>query len=183
MKYVALLRGVNVGGRNLMSMAALRQCLEQAGLDNVSTFIQSGNVIFDSDEKNVAELTARIERAVSKTLRIDSRVVLLPRARLRAVVANAPSAWKQGTHLRRNIAFLRPTVTASQALKEVPTKPGIDSVEAGRGVVYMATLMSGLAKSGLPKLTGTPVYRHMTIRTYGTCQKILALMDASDNVE
>jgi uncharacterized protein (DUF1697 family) len=68
-------------------------------------------------------------------------------------------------------------VTASQALKQVEVVSGVDSVKAGRGVLYMATVMNVVQKSGLRKLIGTPAYAEMTIRTYGTCQRILALME------
>jgi uncharacterized protein (DUF1697 family) len=63
MQYVAFLRGVKVGGRNIMSMAALKQCFDRTGLDNVETF-QSGNVIFESSDKSTGALTTRIERAL-----------------------------------------------------------------------------------------------------------------------
>jgi uncharacterized protein (DUF1697 family) len=179
--YVALLRGVNVGGRNNVSMAALKQCLEQIGLVNVRTLIQSGNVIFESGEKSSAKLTGRIERAVSTTLGADSRIVLLSYSQLKTIVADAPSSWARGADLRRNIAFLRPSVTATQALKHMEARPGVDSVKAGKGVVYMDTVMSSLQKSGLRKLIGTPVYREMTIRTYGTCQKVLSVMEEPRN--
>ena len=178
--YVALLRGVNVGGRNIMSMAALKQCLEQLGLINVRTFIQIGNVIFETGEKSGEKLTRRIERAVSAALGLDSRIALLSQAQLKTIVADAPVGWARSSDLRRNIAFLRPSVTASQALKQVEVKPGVDTVKAGRGVLYMSTVISGLQKSGLRKLIATPAYREMTIRTYGTCQKILALMREAD---
>ena len=108
MKYVAFLRAVNVGGKNLMSMAALKACLDQAELANVRTVIQSGNVIFESEEKSARALTKRIESTIAKTLGIESRVVLLTQAQLKAVVAGAPAAWKQPNDLRRNVAFLRP---------------------------------------------------------------------------
>jgi uncharacterized protein (DUF1697 family) len=176
MKYVAFLRGVNVGGKNLMAMAALKACLEKAGLANVRTVIQSGNVIFESGEKSAATLTKRIESAVAK-LGIESRIVVLSLAELKTVVADAPAAWKRRTDLRRNIALLRHAVTAARVLRDVEVKPGVDSVSAGKGVLYLSTVMRDLGKSALPKLVGKPVYREMTIRTYGTCQKILAMMD------
>jgi len=157
-------------------MAALKHCFERIGLINVRTFIQSGNVIFESGEKGGAKLIGRIERAVSTTLGADSRVVLLSQAQLKVIVANAPAGWARGAHLRRNIAFLRPSVTAANVLNQLAPKPGVDSVKAGKGVVYMDTAISSLQKSGLRKLIGTPVYRELTIRTYGTCQKVLALM-------
>ena len=86
MKYVALLRGINVGGRNIIRMAALKVCLEQHGFRNVATFIQSGNVIFESDERNAGKLTTQIEGALSKMFDYDSRVVLRSHAQLKAVV-------------------------------------------------------------------------------------------------
>jgi uncharacterized protein (DUF1697 family) len=175
--YAALLRAVNVGGRNLMSMAALQQCLGQLGLLNVRTVIQSGNVIFETAEKSGATLTRRIEGAVSTILGIDSRIVLVSQAQLKTIVSDAPAGWARRLDLRRNIAFLRPAVTASQALKQVQAVSGVDSVRAGRGVLYMATVINQVQKSGLRKLVGTPAYAEMTIRTYGTCQKILALME------
>ena len=63
MKYVALLRAINVGGRNLIRMADVRACLEARKYERVSTYIQSGNVLFDTDEADVAKLTAAIEMA------------------------------------------------------------------------------------------------------------------------
>jgi len=110
---------------------------------------------------------------------IQSRIVLLSQAQLEAVLAAAPASWRRRTDLRKNIAFLRPGTTATQAVKAVRVNPAVDEVTAGKGVLYMATLMSGLQKSGLRTLIGTPAYREMTIRTYGTCEKILALMEAA----
>jgi uncharacterized protein (DUF1697 family) len=72
MKYVALLRGINVGGKNIMTMAALKLCVEQTGVENVGTCIQSGNVLFESGERSGAKLTQRIEGTVSSTFGITS---------------------------------------------------------------------------------------------------------------
>jgi len=158
-------------------MATLRQCLQQAGLVNVRTLTQSGNVIFESDARSATKLTTQIVGAVSAALGIDLRIVLVSETQLKTIVMDAPADWARRADLRRNVAFLRPSVTANHVLKQLDPKPGIDSVKPGKGVVYLATVMSGLHKSGLRKLIGTPVYQEMTIRTYGTCQKILALME------
>ena len=177
MKYVALLRGINVGGRNIIKMAALKVCLEQYGFVNVMTFIQSGNVIFESDERNAAKLTTQVEGVLSKTFDYDSRVVLRSRTQLRTVVAGVPTAWKTRTDLRCNIAFLREPVTARYALAQMDVEPKVDSVQGGKGVLYLSTLMSGLKKSRFPKVVGKSIYRHMTIRNYNTCRRLLALME------
>jgi uncharacterized protein (DUF1697 family) len=177
MKYVALLRGINVGGRNIIKMAALKACLDRHGFRNVATFIQSGNVIFESDERNAGSLTTQIEGALSKMFDYDSRVVLRSHAQLKAVVAGVPAAWKTRTDLRCNIAFLREPVTARHALAQVDVEPRVDSIKQGKGVLYLSTLESGLKRSRFTKLIGKPVYQHMTIRNYNTCQKLLALME------
>jgi uncharacterized protein (DUF1697 family) len=177
MTYVALLRGINVGGRNITQMAALKACLEGAGLDRVETFIQSGNVVFETRQKSTAKLTAQVDAAIETALGIDPRVVVLSRDRLETVLDEVPAAWRSKAGLRMNIAFLRPPVTAALALKDVDVRPGVDVVEAGKGVLYMTTVLRDLAKSRLARIVTKPVYQEMTIRTYRTCQKILALMD------
>jgi uncharacterized protein (DUF1697 family) len=177
MLYAALLRGINVGGKNITKMAALKACLESAGFDGVETFIQSGNVVFETQQKSAAALTSRIDAAIEAALGIDPRVVVLSRDRLKTVLAGAPAAWRSRTDLRMNIAFVRPPVTAAIALKEVDVRPGVDTVEAGRGVLYMSTTLRDLGKSRMSRIVMKPVYQEMTIRSYGTCQKIFALMD------
>jgi uncharacterized protein (DUF1697 family) len=74
--YVALLRGINVGGSNLIRMAALKACFEAEGFCDVATYIQSGNVLFTSSGANQRTLTGRIEQALSKTFVYQSRVVV-----------------------------------------------------------------------------------------------------------
>jgi uncharacterized protein (DUF1697 family) len=176
MIYLALLRGINVGGKNITKMTALKACLENAGFDRVETFIQSGNVVFETRQKSTAKLMAQIDTAIEAAFGIDPRVVVLSRDKLNAVVAGAPAAWRTRTDLRMNIAFLRPPVTAALALEQVDLKPGVDAVAAGEGVLYMSTTLRSLAKSRLSRIVTKPVYQDMTIRSYGTCQKIQSLM-------
>jgi uncharacterized protein (DUF1697 family) len=176
MTFVALLRGINVGGKNITKMAALRACLEDAGLDRVETFIQTGNVVFETGQKSAPKLAAEIAAAIETALGIDPRVVVLSRDRLKTVLDGAPATWRSSTDLRMNIAFLRPPVTAALALKNVDVRPGVDAVEAGKGVLYMSTTLRDLGKSRLARVVTKAVYKEMTIRSYGTCERILALM-------
>jgi uncharacterized protein (DUF1697 family) len=176
MTYVALLRGINVGGKNLVKMAALRECFERAGMNRVATYIQTGNIVFESRERTPPALTRRIERMLSTTFGYEATVVVRSRADFARVLAGAPTSWKNGRDLRRNVAFLR-SVTAKEALRQVPFKEGIDTISAGPGVLYLSTLVVAVSRSGLTKLIGLPVYRDMTIRNYTTCQKILGLME------
>lgn len=176
MTYVALLRGINVGGRNLLKMASLKACLEGAGFEGVATFIQSGNVIFSAPRGGATTLAARIEDAIESETGVRPPVVVVARDRLQQILSEAPAVWKDADDLRRNVAFLFPPVSAARALTEVQLRSGVDTVKAGKGVLYMTTVLRDAARSRLTKIVGRPIYQHMTIRTYGTCQKILALM-------
>jgi uncharacterized protein (DUF1697 family) len=177
MKYVALLRGINVGGRKPIKMGALKDCLEREGFESVATYIQSGNVIFEAGKKGDAQLTGPIERALSASFGFEVPVVLQSASQLKAVVDGAPANWSRRSDLRRNIAFLKRPLTSKQALKDVEVKEGVDVVTPGKGVLYMSTVMTSLGSSRLTKLVTKKIYRQMTIRSYNTCQKVLALME------
>jgi uncharacterized protein (DUF1697 family) len=175
MTYVALLRAINVGGKGIMKMAALRACFEDAGLTRVATYIQSGNIVFDS-KLGAPAVTRTVAAALSAAFGYDSAVVVRSHTQFRRVVADAPRSWPRGDHLRRYIAFLRAPVTPTDALEHVAIKEGIDAVAAGNGVLYLSTLLSGLSKTRFTKLATRPIYKDMTIRSYATCLKILKLI-------
>jgi uncharacterized protein (DUF1697 family) len=181
MKYVALLRAINVGGRNLIRMTDVRACLEAREYQRVSTYIQSGNVLFDTDESDVAKLTVAIEKAFFEAFGTNVPVFLRSHREMKKIIAEAPREWKNGGALRRNVAFLRKPLTASRAVAGMDPKPAVDSVKAGDGVVYMSTVMTRLKQSGFPKIVGKPIYRDMTIRNYTTCQKLLALLETASS--
>ncbi|UFJ39552.1 DUF1697 domain-containing protein [Brevibacillus humidisoli] len=87
--YIALLRGINVGGNNLIKMAELRRMFETMGLERVQTYIQSGNVLFISDERE-ASLRQRIEQEFSAVFGFTVTVVLRTSAELEQIIGNCP---------------------------------------------------------------------------------------------
>ncbi|HVJ20103.1 MAG TPA: DUF1697 domain-containing protein [Polyangiaceae bacterium] len=181
MKYVALLRGINVGGNNLIKMAELELCFERQGFGNVSTYIQSGNVIFEAGGGSRAELTNKVERALSTTFGYSAKVVLRSQKQLQQIVTAAPKGFgKQPAKYRTDVIFLKEPLTVALAMKTVLTRPGVDQVHAGRGVLYFSRLVSQASRSLLGKIVGTPVYQNMTIRNWNTTTKLLALMAHGD---
>ncbi|HET6316669.1 MAG TPA: DUF1697 domain-containing protein [Chloroflexota bacterium] len=178
-QYVALLRGINVGGNNLIKMTELRACFESLGFADVTTYIQSGNVLFDGPRQRSARLAALIEAALSDRFGYQSRIVLRTHAQLRAIVADAPANFGSQPDIHRyDVVFLREPVTAAEAIKEVPTRDGVDQVYAGKGVCYFSRLVSRASQSYMSRIIGLPSYQSMTIRNWNTTVKLLALMDA-----
>ena len=176
MRYVALLRGINVGGNNLIKMSALKACLEAAGFGDVVTYIASGNVFFTTSSERSA-LTAQIEKILTATFHYPSSVVLRTRKQMSDIVERAPNGFgKNPAKYRYDVIFLKEPLTANAAIKNVPTKPGVDEAHAGSGVLYFSRLISKATQSKLGKIVGTPVYQSMTIRNWNTTTKILALM-------
>jgi uncharacterized protein (DUF1697 family) len=178
-RYVALLRGINVGGKNLIKMTDLKASFETLGLQDVNTYIQSGNVLFSSDESDVVELTAQIESALSKTFNYKSRLVLRSHQQMKAIIAKAPKGFGTDPNTYRyDVIFLKGPLTATKAMKSVTTQEGVDKAYAGTGVLYFSRLISKASQSHLARLVSLPVSQNMTIRNWNTSTKLLALMEA-----
>jgi uncharacterized protein (DUF1697 family) len=174
--YLALLRGINVGGKNLVRMAELRAAVEDLGFADVATYIQSGNVLFRAPRRRREELAAGIESDLSKRFGIELRVVLLTDAPLRDVVDGAPPGFGADTHLS-DVIFLRRPLTARWAFSLLELREGIDQAWEGKGVVYFSRLAARASGSRLPRFVALPEYQHVTVRSWSTTTKLLALMD------
>ena len=179
-KYVALLRGINVGGKNLIKMTDLKACFQALGLEDVSTYIQSGNVLFSADRSEQARLTIQIEEALSKTFNYKSRVVLRSHKQMKEIVARAPKSFgNDPATYRYDVIFLKAPLTAVEAMKSVTAKEGVDQAFAGQGVLYFSRLISKASQSHLTRIIGMAVYQDMTIRNWNTTTRLLSLMETS----
>jgi uncharacterized protein (DUF1697 family) len=175
--YVALLRGINVGGSNLIRMVALKACFEAAGFRDVATYIQSGNVLFTATRVNQRALTRQIESALSKTFAYESRVVVRSFEQMEATVEKAPKNFgRQPTEYRYDVIFLKDPLTPDEAMNSVTAKPGVDRVYAGHGVLYFSRLIAKATQSQLSRIVGTPAYQNMTIRNWNTTVTLFDLM-------
>jgi uncharacterized protein (DUF1697 family) len=179
-RYVALLRGINVGGKNLIKMTELKICLEKQGLRDVVTYIQSGNVLFTSADAGSAKLVRQIEAALVAAFDYRASVVLRSRKQLQDIVGRAPKGFgTQPDRFRYDVIYLKAPLSAAAAIKSVPTNPEVDQVHAGTGVLYFSRLISKATQSRLSRLISLPIYQSVTIRNWNTTTKLLHLMEAS----
>ena len=177
-RYVALLRGINVGGKNPIGMPALKACFDEHGFEDVATYIQSGNVLFSTGRASVSKLTDRVERMLSADFDYDASVVIRDRAQMRTVIERAPDGFGvDPSRYRYDVIFLKPPLSAGAAMKSVRVRDGVDEAAAGRGVLYFSRLTSRASQSYLSKIVSTPVYQSMTIRNWNTTTTLLRLMD------
>jgi uncharacterized protein (DUF1697 family) len=169
-RYLVLLRGINVGGKNKVPMAPLRELLEELGYAEVSTYIASGNVILSSD-RSAAEIKRQVEDALPSTFRLDSdliAVLVLSRAQLRSVVRNKPKGFGEHPETYHSDAIFLIGIDAATALEVFNPRPEVDRVWPGKGVIYSQRLSADRTRSRLGKIVGTPAYKSMTIRSWAT---------------
>lgn len=173
--WAALLRGINVGGANVIPMAGLRATFARRGCAEVRTLIASGNVVFRSTLPR-ERLLPTIEAALSKEYAYESRVVLRTLAEMERLVAGAPKRWGTDARRRYNMIFLRPAIDSAGILEGLRPKPGLEEVCFRPGVLFWSAKTSDLTRTSMVKLSSRPVYQEMTVRNWRTTQRLLALM-------
>ena len=175
--WLALLRGINVGGRNVIRMADLKKCFQDDGFRDVVTYIQSGNVIFRSASAEPGPLTARIEEMLAAAFDYKAKVALRSYEQMLAVVEEAPAGFGARPDVYRyDVLFLFGSLTAADAMEHVRTRSGVDEAWTGEGVLYFSRLTEKASRSHLSRLASMPVYQSMTIRNWRTTTRLLELM-------
>lgn len=179
-RYLVLLRGINVGGKNKVPMAPLRALLEELGYSNVSTYIASGNVILSSD-RPAGKIKQEIEAALPTAFRLDSKliaVLVLTRAQLRAVVDQRPKGFGAHPETYHSDAIFLIDIDAAPAMTVFDPHPDVDRVWPGKGVIDSQRLTAERTKSRLNKAISTPLYKSMTISNWATTTALLELLES-----
>lgn len=183
MKYLALLRGINVGGKNKVAMSELRECFEAAGLEKPSTYINSGNIFFSSDETDEVKLVGVCESAIEERFGFAVVVMVISQKDFLAAMSHAPKWWGGGrqTGVRSDALFVIPPKTTSEVRAALKVSPDAPDQFAEHGqVIFWSLPMEKYSKSIMPKIIGTPIYRSITIRSSTTALKLLTLFQTTD---
>ncbi len=176
MKYVALLRGVNVGGANMVSMAELKAAFQAAGVHDVRTYINSGNIIFSSDAVARGQLTDRLQKAIRAHGGPDVNLQLRDVDELAAVVDSIPSTWTNDATMKCDVVFLQDDVDRREILDEFGPRPGVEDAFYVPGAVIWRVYRKDATRSRLTRIAGSALYRRVTVRNCNTVRKIVELM-------
>lgn len=175
MKYIALLRGINVGGNNKVAMADLRKCLELAGFSAVSTYINSGNVLFESDETDITKLVEVCEGAIEETFGFHVICSVISAHELKNAMDNAPPWWNKGD-ARHNALFVIAPRRAEELMAEIgEPRPEFEKVFAYHPIIFWSAPAETMGRTRYNKIAGTPAYKSITIRNGNTTRKLLEL--------
>ncbi len=178
MRYVALLRGVNVGGANRVSMAELKNVFEAAGMTSVRTYINSGNIIFSTEMKDRIAVVDLLEEVLTKQTGLGIDVQLRDSDELGAIVDAIPPEWKNDDSMKCDVVFLQSDVDRADILVELEPRPGIEDALYVPGVVIWRVDRKDATRSRLTRIVGTPLYSRVTVRNCNTTRRLLELLRA-----
>ena len=175
--FVALLRGINVGGTAKVPMGQLKSLFSSLGHQDVATYIQSGNVVFRCAADDEREVAASIERRIAETFAVSPRVLLRTPAELEAIARSNPYLGRQADHTKLHVVFLDGSPAASAVAELDPDRSPPDEFSVQRREIYLH-LPKG---SGRSKLTVDYFERRLgvaaTARNWKTVLKLLQLTE------
>ena len=174
MKYVALLRGINVGGKSRVEMNRLKTVFEDVGCQGVSTYINSGNVIF-SDERSAEKLQAILTTAIAEEFGFTVPLILRDIKNLEAICAQVPSNWVNNSDQKTDVLFLWDDINDKSILEKIVFKPEIENVRYVEGALVWNIDRVNATKGSSVKLIQNKVYKLMTIRNINTVRKLVEL--------
>jgi uncharacterized protein (DUF1697 family) len=172
--YVAFLRGINVGGNTLISMEDLKRAFASLGFANIRTVLASGNVVFETSEKNPAVFTAKIEQKLKTRFGFDVTVIVRTAEQIQALVASKPfKKTKVTPQTRLHVTFLPPSVDGGLKVSERLKGPGFETVRVSEGELCSVVEVSANGgTSDLMKVLEKQFGRKITTRTWNTVERI-----------
>lgn len=176
MVYVALLRGINVGGNNKVDMKRLKAAMEEAGLNHVVTYINSGNIVFTSTQSDKHALAGVVETVISETFGLDIKVLIRSFGDYETMMKALPEDWQNNDEMKSDVLFLWEEVDQESVLDQLIFKPELETVIYSPGAVLWSVSRALASKSGMSKIIGTKLYSKVTIRNVNTTRKIYELM-------
>lgn len=179
MIYVALLRGINVGGNRKVEMTKLKATFESLGFENVKTFINSGNVIFDTSDTDQQKLCSRVEKEIEKDFGLEVPVLIRSFDEIESFVKKLPENWVNNEVMRCDIMFLWPEADSPEILQKIPHNPEIEDVVYFPGAAVWRIDRDKVRRGQVIKIIGTDMYKKLTIRNASTVRKLYELMKSA----
>jgi uncharacterized protein (DUF1697 family) len=176
-KYIAFLRGINIGGKNKIEMKMLKKVFESLGFINVFTYINSGNVIFESEENNNDKLISDIKSGLRKIFDFDIQVIIRDNQNIQKLVKKFPYHWRNDAEQKTDILFLWDEFDSKNSIKLISQTKDVDIIIYCKGAIIWNINRKDYKKSGMNKFIGTALYKNMTARNINTVRKLAELMN------
>lgn len=177
MIYLALLRGINVGGNNKLNMKDLSLALSQAGLNKVTTYINTGNIIFESSDLKAKDLERTVHDVILDKFKLDIKVLIKSHSEVRAAAQAIPDYWVNDSDMRCDVMFLWDNYSGEAASDSIQINKDVDNLIYSDDILIWQIKRSYHHKGKMNKLIGTNIYKSMIVRNCNTVRKILDKMN------
>jgi len=155
-------------------MKKLKTLFESLGYENISTYLNSGNVIFDSSNKQ-AEISEEIALCLKKNLGFEIQTLVKTEKQIKEIANAIPKEWQNDSVQRTDVAYLFESIDSSKTLDEFPVKKEYLTIRYTKGAIYWNVDRKYVIKSQLNKLIGHPLYQMMTVRNINTTRFLAGL--------
>ncbi len=169
MKYIALLRGINVGKTKRIDMKQLKSIFETIGYTSVSTYINSGNIIFESSRK-LTIIHDEIKSMLFDSYGYPVSLIVKTSEDLQNIVNEIPLNWINDQSERTDVAFLFAEIDSYEIIDELPLRKEFIDVRYVKGAIFWNVKRENYNKSHLNKLISHRFYQYMTIRNINTAR-------------
>lgn len=175
-RYVALLRGINIGKKNKVPMTELKKGFEQLAFEEVKTYLNSGNVIFSSNENDTKKFTNQIEEMIKKQFNLDIPVFVISKEALEDILQNAPQWWgEDNKEIYDNLIFIMPPAKFFDVYNEIgEPKKELEMIENYKNAIFWSFSRKDYHKTNWwSKTASANISLKLTIRTANTIKKIV----------
>lgn len=175
-RYVALLRGINISGKNKIAMAELKKEFEKLAFEEVKTYLNSGNVIFSSSENDTKRFTSQIEGMIKNQFDLDIPVFVISREALEDILHNAPEWWgNDNKEIYDNLIFIIPPAKFSDVYDEIgEPKKELEKIADYKNVIFWSFSRKDYQKTNWwSKTANANIGSKLTIRTANTVRKLV----------
>lgn len=169
MEFIALLRGINAGGNRRVEMKRLKTLFESLGYANVSTYINSGNVFFESLKEKEA-VRQDIENKLREEFGFDVPTLVKTKQEIRKIISAIPDEWLNDSIQRTDVAFLFSEVDSGKLIDELPVNREHIDIRYAKGAIFWNIDRKNYNKSRLNRLVGHKSYQFMTVRNVNTAR-------------
>ena len=179
-KYIALLRGINISGKNKVPMSDLKSGFIESGFFDVCTYLNSGNVIFSSDMDRMADIEIQVCALIRNRFKLDIPVYIIHAEALKDILNHAPDWWgNDNKEIYDNLIFIMPPATYEEVYNEIgEPKWELEQIENYRDTIFWSFSRSDYAKTNWwSKTASADIGSKLTIRTANTVRKLIQLCE------
>ena len=177
MKYIALLRGINISGKNKIVMSELKKEFDNLGYQEITTYLNSGNVIFETDLEDKNAIKNNIQLMIKDKFNFDIPTYIITSQELKELLNHSPEWWgKDDKEIYDNIIFIIPPTTYSEVFNTIGCPNEYEKIQEHKNNIFWSFDLKNYRKSNWwSKTASTDISDKITIRTANTMRKILEI--------